>query len=209
MNKKILSLFFLLLPLTATAQQFTAVYPRSEVKAATKWARHNAPWSKGFTKGSPGVVNMAEFRNQYAKDSTQWNALFRWLQATDLQALPKGKHPIPGTSLTASVQDDVNRPLAERGSESHRKKVDFQFVVSGTEGFALLDHGASTKPNCAYNEKKDVIHYDYDASKAWVFATKAPRFNIFFPGDWHVAKVLTKKKDQHFRVIVVKMKYMD
>ncbi len=175
---------------------------------------------------------MAEFRNQYAKDSTQWNALFRWLQATDLQALPKGKHPIPGTSLTASVQDDVNRPLAERGSESHRKKVDFQFVVSGTEGFALLDHGASTKPNCAYNEKKDVIHYDYDASKAWVFATKAPHFNIFFPGDWHVskawvfatkaphfniffpgdwhvAKVLTKKKDQHFRVIVVKMKYMD
>lgn len=95
--------------------------------------------------------------------------------------------------MTASVQDDVNLPIEKRGTESHRKKIDFQYVVKGTEGFALIDHNSS-KPNCNYNDKKDVIHYDYDKTKAWVFPSTKNCFNIFFPGDWHIAKVTTKKK---------------
>lgn len=208
MTHKLLTLLLLLLPLTAMAQ-YSNPYPENEFKAAKKWAKHNAPWTKGFTKGKPGVVNFADFQRQYEKNQGQWDALFEWLQKTDLQALTAGKHPIPGTTMTASVQDDVNKPVEKIRSESHRKRIDFQFVVSGTEGFILLNHDASTKPNCEYDQKKDVIHYDYDLSKAWRFATKAPRFNIFFPGDWHVAKVETNKKDQHFRVIVIKVDYKE
>ena len=210
MKQKLLFLILIFLPLFSMAQQYTNSYSKAEFKSATKWAKHNAPWTKNFTKGKPNLVNMVDFQKQYTKNKAQWDALFEWLQKTDLLALTEGKHDIPGTTLTASVQDDTNKPIAERSSESHRKKIDFQFVVSGTEGFVLLDHtDAATKPNCEYNDKKDVIHYDYDPSKALFNETPFPRFNIFFPGDWHVAKVLTSKKDQHFRVIVVKMDYVD
>lgn len=205
----ILSLF-LLVPMSVMGQQYTAKYPKSQMKSATKWAKHNAPWAKNFTKGMPNLVNMADFQQQYEKNREQWDALFRWLQDTDLLALSKGKHPIPGTTMTASVQDDTNKPLAERRSESHRKNIDFQLVVSGTEGFVLLDHDdPATKPNCEYDAKKDVIHYDFDANKVLINETKAPRFNIFFPNDWHIAKVQTGEKDQHFRVIVVKVEYKE
>lgn len=187
---------------------YTTPYSKAAQKEAEKWIKAGT-WRNGFTKASPDkTVNATDFQRQYTKNKAQWDALFAWVQNTDLTKLSAGSHPIPGTTMTASVQDDVNLPIEKRGTESHRKKIDFQYVVSGTEGFALIDHNSS-KPNCNYDAKKDVIHYNYDKAKAWVFPSVKDHFNIFFPGDWHVAKVLTKKKDQHFRVIVVKMKYMD
>ena len=80
-------------------------------------------------------------------------------------------------------------------------------MVKGTEGFAVLDHATST-PNCAYDAKKDVIHYDYQKNQTHFFNSTPGRFVIFFPSDWHIAKVQTNKKDQHIRVIVIKVDYM-
>lgn len=210
MIKKLLLLLMLTMPMAAMAQCCSQTCAQHGQKAECKWVRKHAPWMNGFTKGKPGVVNMAEFKQQYKRNRKQWDTLFAWLEQTDLDTLKAGKYAIPGTTMTASVQDDTNKPLEKRRSESHRKKIDFQFVVRGTEGFVLLNHDdAATKPNCEYDAKKDVIHYDYDPAKAWQFATTAPRFNIFFPCDWHVAKAVTKEQDQHFRVIVVKVDYIE
>ncbi|MBR1547451.1 MAG: YhcH/YjgK/YiaL family protein [Prevotella sp.] len=173
-----------------------------------KWLK-KGEWREGFTKAKPHkTLNISEFYSQYNKNPQQWQALFKWLRETDLTAIPKGKHPIPNSTLTASVEDSENGPLEKRNTESHRKKADFQLVVSGTEGFALLDHASSTvsKP---YDEKKDVMRYNYDKAKTNFFDVKAGQFVIFFPTDWHIAKVQTKKKDQKIRVIVVKMDYME
>jgi YhcH/YjgK/YiaL family protein len=81
-------------------------------------------------------------------------------------------------------------------------------VVKGTEGFALLDHNTSTI-SVPYDEKKDVIRYNYVKEMTNFFNVKAGQFVIFFPSDWHIAKVQTKKKDQKIRVIVVKMDYVE
>ena len=112
------------------------------------------------------------------------------------------------TELVASVEDSENGPLEKRSTESHRKKIDFQLVVSGVEGFALLDHASSTVSQ-AYDEKKDVMRYNYVPEKTNFFNVKGGTFVIFFPSDWHIAKVQTKKKDQQIRVIVVKMDYVE
>lgn len=208
MRKLLIAALVALAPLFATAQTYTAQYSKQEWKAARKWVASGV-WRNGFTKASPDkTVNFVDFQRQYERNPEQWNALFRWLAETDLHVLPKGKHPIPGTTMTASVQDDVNSPLEKRGSESHRKKIDFQYVVSGTEGFAVLEHETST-PNCEYNAKKDVIHYDYDAGRLRRFTNRDGRFNIFFPSDWHIAKLQVAKKNKPFRVIVVKVDYKD
>ncbi|WP_394801223.1 hypothetical protein [Bacteroides intestinalis] len=31
---------------------------------------------------------------------------------------------------------------------------------------------------------------------------------MFFPSDWHIAKIATDKEDQDIRVIVIKLDYM-
>ena len=108
------------------------------------------------------------------------------------------------------MEDSENGPLEKRGTESHRKKIDFQLVVKGTEGFALLDHESSTVKN-PYDEKKDVMRYNFVKEKTNFFDVKAGQFVIFFPTDWHIAKLNNKKKNdsQQIRVIVVKMDYKD
>ena len=82
-----------------------------------------------------------------------------------------------------------------------------QYVVKGTERFALLDH-ESSKANCEYSEKKDVIHYDFDPEKTTFIDSVPGEFFLFFPSDWHIAKIATDKEDQDIRVIVIKLDYM-
>ena len=175
---------------------------------ARTWIK-KGEWTEGFAKAKPHKsLNISEFYDQYKKNPEQWQTLFRWLRDTDLLNIPKGKHPIPGSTLVASVEDSENGPLEKRNTESHRKKTDFMVVVKGTEGFALLDHESSTVSQ-PYNEQKDVMRYNYDKEKTNFFNVKSGQFVIFFPSDWHIAKVQTKKKDQTIRVIVIKMDYID
>ena len=192
-------LFYLLtfLPLSVSAQN-----------DARTWMK-KGEWANGFKKAKAHkTLDINQFYSQYKKNTSQWNTLFSWLRDTDLLTIPKGKHPIPGSTLVASVEDSENGPLEKRNTESHRKKIDFMIVVKGTEGFALLDHESSTVSQ-PYNEQKDVMRYNYVKEKTNFFNVKSGQFVIFFPSDWHIAKVQTKKKDQTIRVIVVKMDYVD
>lgn len=199
-----LSLFFA--ALTVNAQGYYTQYhddPQLLAKAEA-WVK-SGEWRCGFTGADPHPsVNAIEFYEQYQKNPEQWKALFSWLAHTDLLALPKGKQPIPGSTLVASVEDDINRPLDQQRSESHHHHIDFQYVVRGTERFGIIDHYTST-PNCRY--KPDVIHYDYQKEKARFMDSNPRQFFLFFPADWHIAKIDNGTDDQQIRVIVVKIDY--
>ena len=181
-------------------------------QTAHSWVE-KGEWRNGFTKASPAsMVNETEFYEQYRKSPKVWQALFRWLEQTDLLAIPAGKVTIPGTSLVASIEDSKNEPLAKRKTESHYKNIDFMYVVKGKEGFRRLDHTTST-PSTQY--KTDVIRYNYDANRAQKIVSQPGEFCIFFPSDWHIAKVETTDKkgrpdaDQVLRVIVIKVPYIE
>lgn len=196
-----------LMTATAFAQ---GVYTRQctpeELESAAKWVESGV-WKEGFTKALPHEsVNAVDFREQYTRNKAQWDAMFRWLASADLMNMPKGKYPIEGTTLVVSVEDSRNSELEKRKSESHYHHIDFQYVVKGTERFGIIDHQTS-KPNCEY--KPDVIHYDYDVDKTRFYDSAKDRFFIFFPSDWHIAKVKTDLEDQEIRVIVVKLDYVE
>lgn len=176
------------------------------IKEAKAWAESGI-WRNGFDKAKPHhSVNLVDFYLQYQKNPQQWQALFDYLAKTDLLSIPKGKHKIPGSDLVVSVEDSKNEPLEKRRSESHNKHIDFQYVVKGTERFGVIDHYTSP-PNCKY--RPDVIHYDYAPQKARFYDSNPGEFFIFFPRDWHIAKVATDGEDQTIRVIVIKVDYKD
>lgn len=177
------------------------------IKTIKSWLK-KGEWRNGFNGNADKNVNLQEFYTQYHKNPEQWDAAFKWLAMTDLLNAKAGKYPIPGTTMTASVQDGTNLPLKGHWTESHRRKIDFMYVVRGIEGFGLLDH-ATSKPNCEYDEKRDVIHYDFDETKLKRFAVTAGNFIICFPSDWHLPLLKTKYKNQDFRVIVIKVDYKE
>ena len=175
-------------------------------KKAAKWEK-KGEWRNGFKAAGPdGSVNLVEFYTQYKKNPEQWNAMFRWLATNDLYNISKGKHPIEGTNLVVSVEDSRNEALEKRRSESHYHHIDFQYVVKGTERFGIIEH-LTSKPNCEY--KPDVIHYDYEVGKARFYDSTPDKFFLFFPSDWHIAKVKTELEDQDIRVTVVKLDYIE
>jgi YhcH/YjgK/YiaL family protein len=180
---------------------------RKEVKLARLWLKGGL-WRHDFRKADPHeTVNKVEFYRQYEKNPEQWKALFRWLADTDLTTIAAGKHPIPGSDLIASVEDSKNAPLEKRNSESHYHHIDFQYVVKGIERFGIIDHVTSVEKD-AY--KPDVIHYNYDVSRAHFYDSTSDKFFIFFPDDWHIAKVESPlTDDQTIRVIVVKLDYKE
>ena len=175
-------------------------------KAARKWLK-KGQWRQDFKAANPHEsVNITEFYEQYQKNPAQWTALFQWVATTDLQTIPAGRHPIEGTTLVASVEDSKNGPLEKRNSESHYHHIDFQYVVKGTERFGIIDHVSSTPKD---KWRDDVIHYNYDRDKVRFYDSSPDRFFIFFPNDWHIAKVCNDTDDQDIRVIVIKVDYKD
>ena len=176
------------------------------IQKAKEWYE-SGEWRNGFTKADADAsVNLVDFYLQYHKNPTQWKALFDFIAKNDLLALPKGKHPIPGTSLMVSVEDSENGPLEKRGTESHYHHIDFQYCVKGIERFGIIDHYTS-KPNCKY--RPDVIHYDYEKCRTKFYDSTPDKFFIFFPSDWHIAKVNNDTNDQNIRVIVIKVDYVE
>jgi len=173
---------------------------------AARWVK-KGKWRNGFEQASPdSSVNIVEFYLQYKKNPAQWKALFKWLATSDLLNVLKGKHPLEGTNMVVSVEDSKNSELSKRKSESHYHHIDFQYVVKGIERFGIIDHNSSV-PNCEY--RPDVIHYDYDVAKTRFYDSSPDKFFIFFPSDWHIAKVKNDTDNQDIRVIVIKVDYID
>ena len=207
--RKTITLLALLVSMVAGAQTYTNDYPKDLTRLAQKWVKKGT-WRHGFTKAAPApTVNPVEFYIQYHRNPGQWQALFQWLQQTDLLAIPSGRTPIPRTTLTVSVEDGDNwcsqNDLRQgKGSESHYQKIDFMYVVSGTEGFCRLDHETS-KPLADY--KPDRLEYSFEYDRLQQFTSIPGAFNIMFPCDWHVAKVKTNADSQRLRVLVIKVDY--
>lgn len=200
--------FFVFLPLCVNGQFcYTKEFrDKALVGKATKWLE-KGKWRNGFDLASPdSSVNIVEFYLQYKKNPSQWKALFQWLASADLVNMPKGKFPLEGTGMIVSVEDSKNSELSKRRSESHYHHIDFQYVVKGIERFGLIEHNSST-PNSEY--RPDVIHYDYDVSKVRFYDSSPDKFFIFFPSDWHIAKVKNDTDNQDIRVIVIKVDYID
>ena len=207
--KKTIALLAILTSMAANAQTYTNAYPKELTRLAQKWVK-KGEWRNGFTKAEPApTVNPVEFYIQYHRNPEQWQALFKWLQTTDLLAIPSGRTPIPGTTLTVSVEDGDNWCSQDdlrqgKGSESHRQKIDFMYVVSGTEGFCRLDHDTSTPLD---DYKPDRMEYKFEYDRLQQFTSIPGTFNIMFPCDWHIAKVKTTAESQRLRVLVIKVDY--
>ena len=80
-----------------------------------------------------------------------------------------------------------------------------------TDSVSVTDMGISKSDAraCDPEVMEQVMRYAYDKQKTNFFEVNSGNFVIFFPDDWHIAKVQTKKKDQNIRVIVVKMDYVE
>lgn len=124
------------------------------------------------------------------------------LQKGDLQQAADGRYPIDGEDVFALVQQYQTKPAEQGKWEAHRKYLDIQYVISGTEamGYTTLDQMKVKEP---YNEQKDIVFFEGQGDRVTV---RAGMFAMFFPQDAHMPTLSPATGENHVRKIVVKVR---
>ena len=119
---------------------------------------------------------------QYHRLSDHLSIALCALQKPDLLRAEPGRYELQGEDVFALPQRYTTKPHDQGKWEAHRKYIDVQYIVSGTEvmGHALLHNLTVSEP---YNEEKDVL---FLLGKGNLLIVSAGMFTIFFPHDVHM-----------------------
>jgi len=108
---------------------------------------------------------------------------FQRLRELATQAdLPDGDIVIDGDRLRAGVSRRNGKFMSEARLETHRRYIDIQYVVHGSDRIGWQPVNECRQPK-GYQDEKDVEFYG-DRPNMW-FHLEAGRFAIFFPHDAH------------------------
>ena len=124
---------------------------------------------------------------------------FEFIRNTDLLALAPGRYPIIDKQLFAIVESVPGRTRTEAKLECHRKYIDIQLVLEGTDEMGWKALADCREPVSDYSAEKD-IRFFHDAPATWI-ATPPGAFCIFFPDDAHAPLV----SDGHIRKVIFKI----
>lgn len=95
-----------------------------------------------------------------------------------------GKYKVQGDDIFYIVDEYETKPFNQGLLEIHRKYMDIQYIVSGTEciGYAPLE---GLKEEAAYNDEKDIAFYQYAPGMSKL-VLKQGMFAIFWPNEPHM-----------------------
>lgn len=127
------------------------------------------------------IIDRLSNAHLYLSLSPNVRRAFEYLQKTDLAYLPVGIFEMDGKDLYVNSQEYNTKLPAQGKWEAHRRYIDLQYVISGTEriGYAHLSRLALGY----YNAEKDVL--SLMGSGDYVTLT-AGDFMLLFPEDAHM-----------------------
>jgi YhcH/YjgK/YiaL family protein len=129
--------------------------------------------------------------DRYAALHPLFPRAFKFIRNTDLSALSTGIHQIIDKQLFVIVEEAQGRSRAEAKLECHRKYIDIQLVLEGTDEMGWKPLADCLQPVSDYNEERDIRFFN-DVADSWI-STPANSFCIFFPDDAHAPLVSTGK----------------
>ena len=147
------------------------------------------------------ITDVLENAPLYEGLNEKFKKAFAYLRETDFTAIENGKYEINGDNIFAILNEFETKDKHECEAEAHKKHIDIQYVVKGTEMFGYVPL-TTQKPVIDYDEINDVAIYKEDVS---YIKLEAGMFIIFYPTDLHQPEVrefepVTVKK------VVVKIK---
>jgi YhcH/YjgK/YiaL family protein len=170
-------------------------------KKAKKWFKKKE-WLGGLNLNAHKSTDKIEFAKQYHANKTYWDQAFAYLKNTDLNAIAKGKYPIDGDNVFASVTADSSKNFDKTTWESHRKYIDLQYVINGEELIGVYPVSKATVTK-AYDEKRDAANYSADGK---LYSAVPGIFFLFFPSDAHRPNI-TPGGNKVVKKIVIKIRY--
>ncbi len=137
--------------------------------------------------------------DRYAGMHPLFPRAFEYIRNTDLHSLAPGCYPIIADELLVIVENVAARERIAAKLECHRKYIDIQLVLQGTDEMGWRPLIECTQPLDDYSAARDVQFFD-DAPGTWI-VIKPGMYCIFFPEDAHAPLV----GKGHIRKVVFKI----
>jgi len=128
------------------------------------------------------ILDTLDNAARYDSLHPRFKQAFDWLQSRRLEELPNGRQEIEGTHLYAIVMREGGRGLAAAKYETHRKYIDIQYLVTGSDLMGW-SHLVPELKSQGYDAAKDLEFYE--AKPALWVPVPAGTFTMFFPEDAH------------------------
>jgi YhcH/YjgK/YiaL family protein len=133
------------------------------------------------------VLDTLSSAGQYTALHDAFAAAFGFLRMVDPVTLEPGKYMIDGENVYASVSLGPGKKEADARLETHRKHIDVQYVVRGTERMGWRYARECSSVLTPYEARSDVEFYA-DEPSTWV-TVHPGSFVIFYPSDAHAPMV--------------------
>ena len=132
-----------------------------------------------------------------------WDAAFEFLKTLTPES-ETGKRLLQGNELFAGIDCYETKARENAKLETHRKYVDIQFLLSGTEVIEVYPKADLTVSE-PYNSEKDAEFYQAPAGPHTKVVLKSGQFCVFFPDDAHMPCLMTGSAPQSVKKVVVKV----
>jgi YhcH/YjgK/YiaL family protein len=167
-----------------------------------KWFE-KGDWHKGWSVTPDPTINRTAFAKAYFKNGKKWNMAFTFLKDNDLTKLELKRYDLDGDNLFVTISEYNTKNPEDAKFEVHRKYIDIQYVVKGSEMIGIAPLSAQDSVLQPYDETKDI---EFLSIKTPSKVKASPdRFFIFFPEDAHMPG-LKEETNAPVRKAVVKVR---
>lgn len=129
------------------------------------------------------ILDQLSQASLYEKLHPGFAAAFEYLLTANLSELAAGRHEIDGDRLYVVINRQPGRSRSGAKFEVHRKYIDVQFGISGTDEIGWKALADCTQPTDTFDATKDVGFFQ-DAAQTWL-VVPPNSFAIFYPTDVH------------------------
>jgi len=133
------------------------------------------------------IINKLQHAERYFNVHPAFEKAFAFLRQDGLAELAADRYEIDGDRLFCMISKGPGRSRSEAKLEAHRKYIDIQYVIAGTDEMGWKPTADCKLIDTSYDAEKD-IEFFKDQPDSWT-PVPAGSFVIFFPQDAHAPLV--------------------
>jgi len=118
-------------------------------------------------------------------------------------ATPDGRYDITDR-IYANVETYKTKGEFEAFLESHRKYIDLQFLLYGSEKIKYTNIDGLV-PRCDYDPDRDIIFYKNPSVEVSSLLLNGRNFAVFYPQDAHAPQITTFSLQENVKKVVIKI----
>ena len=100
-----------------------------------------------------------------------------------------------------NVEQYLTKSVSEGKFESHKKYIDIQLLLSGSEKI-YYNYDINLPQLEPYNENKDITFYETEVSKSDYVTLDGTNFMLIFPHELHAPQIMAKTQQKVKKVVV-------